>query len=165
MVIGAGADRKVYEPAEEPQLKISREMGPREERMAKMLFSRDFTNHEIELVLNHFDLEINRDLNIDLMRNAVDFWLLEMKTPKISLMPKASEKWNSFNWKLARVQSVISETEPDLLLIDPDAMKWRLNKLLELGFLNGKGDLFRVFVFAPRAYYLQDWVEFLRKFR
>ena len=163
--IGAPAPRAVFEPVEGPPFRIDRQMGPREERMAKMLHSRDFQNHEIGPILDHFDLETNRDFDIDLMREAADFWILEMKPPKTSLLPKASEKWNNFNWRNATVQSVISGSEPDLLLIDPDAMKYRIQKLLDLGFLNGKSDLFRVFVFAPRAYYLQDWVEFLRKFR
>lgn len=167
--IGAPAPRAVFEPVERAPFEIDRQLGPREERMAKMLHGRDFQKHEIELILDHFDLETNRDFDIDLMREAADFWILEMKPPKISLLPKGPEKRNnvknSFNWRHATVQSVISGSEPDLLLIDPDAMKYRIHKLLDLGFLNGKTDLFRVFVFAPRAFYLQDWVEFLRKFR
>jgi hypothetical protein len=43
-------------------------------------------------------------------------------------------------------------------------MENRIKRLQGVGFMSGANDIWRVFVFAPRGYFLQDWVEFKRKY-
>lgn len=68
-----------------------------------------------------------------------------------------------YDYRKTEVRTILAKN-PILLLANPQAMNRRLARLNDLGILSGKNDIWTIFHFAPVAFFLQDWAEFLRKF-
>ncbi|KAI1289823.1 hypothetical protein HDE_08761 [Halotydeus destructor] len=135
------------------------------ERLSKLLHEFSFTQHQIKNIMSHLIALESRRTEIDLkvIKDAATFYLSKMVPP--NLHPSDLEEiGDDFDWRKVTVQYVVSR-EPDLLLACPLAMEQRLAKLLDVGFMAGKRDVYRCFVLAPRAFFLQDWVEFQKKYQ
>lgn len=61
------------------------------------------------------------------------------------------------------MNTILAEIEPDLLLFEPDKLLQRHRKIQGLGLMNDMGEHWTVLFNAPRGFYLQDWVELMKK--
>lgn len=132
-------------------------------KLAKVLTDHKFLPVEVDLITEHLrKVKIPTTKNtLKAIEDAVMFWNNSVGPPKkFSSVPVE----DIVDYNTANVNYVLSNIEPDLLLADPEAMRHRIKLLRNVGFLSGAGDIWRVFVGAPRAYFLQDWTEFIRKY-
>jgi len=133
------------------------------EGVRKVLKHHAFDDEHISNIVERF-----RDSNLHLspakvesIHSVIEFWNENLKPVRQNLPIKVDSE---YDYTKMTVNQVLSQVEPDLLLINPEAMSKRIEELKVVGFLSGNSDLWRVFVSAPRGYFLQDWSEFLRKF-
>lgn len=135
-----------------------------ERYLVDALIRRHFKMKQIGNILTHLEWNTERKLgDLSSVLQSIDYWSNSIAPPKLH-DDELAEIGKKFNFRTVDVNYVLSQVEPDLLLIKPEAMNERLQRLKTIGFLSGKSDLWRVFVFAPRGYFLQDWGEFQRKY-
>lgn len=59
--------------------------------------------------------------------------------------------------------NILADIEPKLLLLHPDKVVERYNKIESLGIARTNGEHWNILFNAPRGFYLQDWKEILKK--
>lgn len=131
----------------------------REQRIANILQKCDFAEHQISLIIRDFrENDTIYDIDPKIITESIKFWWKTLLKPKKSSVvgETAGEQYD--------IQDVISYECPRLLLINPDRMEKRVKALKQIGFLEGRNNLWTVFVYAPKGFFLQDWADFCQKF-
>lgn len=134
-----------------------------EKKLTAVLTAHKFLPVEVELIKEHLtkqQIPVSQD-TLKTIEDAAAFWNASVGPPKkYSSVPVE----DNTDYNMANVNYVMSHIEPDLLLVNTARMRYRIQNLRSVGFISGAADIWRVFVGAPRAYFLQDWSEFLRKY-
>lgn len=131
----------------------------REQRIASILRKHCFFDSQISLIIRHFrENNVIYEIDPNVITDSIKFWGKHVLPPsKRSLVTTTPGEEFSLT-------DIVSYECPRLLLINPEHMKKRVEALKKIGFLSGKNDLWSVFAFAPRAFYLQDWRDFCLKY-
>lgn len=159
-------DRKVY--VDSTNMAIKRyENNDKMKKIFNMLSAYDYTEKQINAIFESIGQYIVDEpkLNDKAIRDCIDCWANNMHPPK--LKPNQLDKFNleDIDYHMAiDLNTVLSEIEPKLLLMTPESIETRTGKIMDLGIILSSKDLWRIFVYAPRGYYLQNWNDLLKKY-
>ena len=136
-------------------------------KIVSLLREHHFNDIQIDSIFNSIGKYIieEKDINDELMRETIECWNSCLRPPQ--LRAKQLDKLNAedIDYDMSvDFNHVISRIEPKLLLINANAILYRINNIKQLSIIGGSRDLWRVFVYAPNGYYLQSWTDFLKKY-
>lgn len=79
--------------------------------------------------------------------------------PPIASAPRGS----LMGYMEVNMNTILGDIEPDLFLLDPGKLRTRHIKLQGLNIAQNLGEMWILLYNAPRGFYLQDWVELIKK--
>lgn len=142
-------------------------------RLVRLLAERTFTNEQIEKVIPRLHEEIMKEPKY--LAEIVDAWNILMNrtsmdkekfdTPSFDTVPStAKAPVSSFlGSQNIDMNHILADIEPDLLLLDPEKLIKRHNRIVGLGIAQNLGQLWTLLYNAPRGFYLQDWSHLSKK--
>ncbi|XP_054161540.1 uncharacterized protein LOC128959573 [Oppia nitens] len=135
--------------------------------VVSLLNQYNFNDHQIDAIIQSIGKYIAEDkqLNHVVIKDTIDCWRSKLRPPTLrtNQLDKVNAEDIDFDMSVD-FNHVVSKIEPKLLLMNANAIDFRYDNLLNIGIMGGNRDMWRVFVYAPNGYYLQDWTEFLKKF-
>lgn len=135
----------------------------------ELLTERCFTPTQIETLLPKLDENFVREPAY--LAEIIDTWnnvmanIFAPALPAKGMIPSnAAPPAGSFLQRLdINMQRILTEVEPDLLLMHPEKLVERHTRLLDLGLCKTGHDFWTVLFNAPRGFYMQDWNDLLKK--
>lgn len=97
------------------------------------------------------------EFNQDKLSEVYSFWM-----ENISTATHYERDFQLANQSVT-INKTLLDVAPDLLFIDVDLMKKRLEKFSQFGFINNL-DRFFIFRESPYGWFLQDWEQFTKKY-
>lgn len=131
-------------------------MNYREQRLVHILRRHAFTDKQASKIIQVLREDYDPyEIDPSIVDEAMKFWWENIKPPFKETVPGAT----------VPMRDVIARDDnAKLLLINPVVMEKRIEALRSLAFISGGSDIYRIFVFAPTAFFLQDWSHFCQKF-
>jgi hypothetical protein len=140
---------------------------PKIEKIVSMLSEYDLSEKQINSIIKRIGnyLVNENQLNANVIRETIDCWKTSVKPPKLRANQLDKIMAEDIDYDMTvDFNTVVSKIEPQLLLMNSNAITQRINYIKDLGITGGSRDLWRVFVYAPKAYYMQSWTDFLKKY-
>lgn len=136
-----------------------------------VLAQRWFTDAQIEKIIPRLRDEYIKEPEV--LHENIDTWNIIMRSisdipnqpsdlltiPPTAKPPSKTHLYSS----QVDMNTILSDVEPDLLLLCPDKLKQRHKRILGLGIVTNLAESWTVLFNAPRGYYMQDWVELTKK--
>ena len=142
-------------------------LNPKIKKTVSMFREFDLNEKQIDSILKTIGNYIieEKDLDHKVMKDTIECWQYYLNPPKLraNQLDKLNPEDIDFDMSVD-LNYVISGIEPKLLLINANAIEFRINYIKDLPIIGGSRDLWRVFVYAPNGYYLQSWTDFLKKY-
>lgn len=134
--------------------------------IVKCLENYQFTRDHLEMVFEQVGSVLieNEKITSNTIEETIECWKSVVKLPNLrqNQLDKVSRKDYDLH-DIVDFRFVVSEIEPYVLLMPAEAITHRIDNLLKIGVIHGKTDFWRLLCYAPRAWYLQEWVSFMKK--
>lgn len=142
------------------------------DNVRRVLSQRWFTDAQIEKIIPRLDDQYLKEPEV--LHEIIDTWNTIMRSfsdppfqsgeesPSIPPIAKPPQKSNLHSAHVD-MNTILSDVEPDLLLLSPDKLKARHNKIQGLGLANNLSESWILLFNAPRGFYMQDWTELTKK--
>lgn len=141
----------------------------------RALSQRWFTDAQIEKIIPRLDHQYLKEP--EALHEIIDTWNTIMRTFSESPIPSEESEKDLFTIPpIARppqksklysakvdMNTILSDVEPDLLLLSPNKLKARHIKIQGLGIAQNLAESWLLLFNAPRGFYMQDWTELTKK--
>lgn len=139
-------------------------------KVREVLSQKLFKERQIERILPRLHGKILE--NPEHLSEIVDTWnillgssgmrLQHEDSRRIPSVASPSSKTSIGDTKI-NMNTILSEIEPDLLLLDPEKLVSRHNRVKGLGIAKTLKEEWLLLYNAPRGFYLQDWIDLSKK--